>query len=178
MRNLLLLFCIITKTTMIMKTIKFIAVLLLIYSIIGCSKEESAETFSINYHARINVNDTNVINDKITYADIVGYDSLNYTFLIDSAAGIKLRNYFFPSDGLPFSLKINGEVIYTGNFFPSYSETLPYGIYIDPYSLSNKLTVNIAYGFCRTDDQFVDNRNDKRILSILNKDKKIIKINL
>jgi hypothetical protein len=73
-----------------------------------------------------------------------------------------------------------GETIYSGEFFPSYSNSLPYGITIDPESslTGNKLTVNIDYGFCRTDNQLVDQRNDKRIIAVLQKDKKLVKIDL
>jgi hypothetical protein len=148
--------------------------------VLSCSKDKSYEPLAINYQAKTNVNDNRVINDKIDYADIIGYDSSNYTFLIDSNAINKIRKYFFPSGGLPFSLNVMGETIYSGNFFPAYSNSLPYGIIIDPYtySIGNKLTVRIEYGFCRTDNQLIDQRNDKRIITVLQKDKKLIKIDL
>ena len=146
----------------------------------GCSKDKSYELLCINYQAKTNVNDNNLINDKIDYEDILGYDTSNYTFLIDSNAINKIKKYFFPSGGLPFSVNVIGETIYSGEFFPSYSNSLPYGITIDPESslIGNKLTVNIDYGFCRTDNQLVDRRNDKRIIAVLQKDKKLIKIDL
>jgi len=68
----------------------------------NCSKDKWNEPLEITYKAKINVNDNNVINDKIEYKDIIGYDTSNYTFLIDSNAIKKIRNYFFPSEGLPF----------------------------------------------------------------------------
>ena len=161
-----------------MKKYGFFLALALLWIFFSCSKDKSYEPLEINYQAKINVNDNNAINNKIDYVDIIGYDSSNYTFLIDSNAINKIRKYFFPSGGLPFSVNVIGETIYTGEFFPSYSNSLPCGIIIDPESslIGNKLTVNIDYGFCRTDNQLVDPRNDKRIIAVLQRDKKLIKI--
>jgi hypothetical protein len=149
-------------------------------SVLSCSKDKSYEPMAIIYEAKTNVNDNGVLNDKLDYKDILGYDTSNYTFLIDSTAINKIRKYFYPSGGLPFSINVMGETVYSGLFFPSYSQVLPYGIIIDPYtySIGNKLTVNIEYGFCRTDNQLLDQRNDKRIIAVLQKDKKLIKIDL
>jgi hypothetical protein len=55
---------------------------------------------------------------------------------------------------------------------------MPYGLTIDPYRISNKLTVNIDYGLGGTDNPIIDARNDKRIIAILKKDNKIMKIDL
>ena len=168
------------KTGHSMKKYGFFFALALLGIFFSCSKDESYELLDINYQSKINVNDNNVINDKIDYVDIIGYDSSNYTFLIDSNAINKIRKYFFPSGGLPFYVNVMGGTIYSGKFFPGYSNSLPYGITIDPESslIGNKLTVNIDYGFCRTDNQLVDQRNDKRIIAVLQKDKKLIKIDL
>ena len=123
---------------------KLIFIVGLVVFFTACSKEKSYEPLDINYQAKTNVNDNNVINDKICYKDILGYDTSNYTFLIDSTAINKIRKYFYPESSL----------------------------------IGNKLTVNIDYGFCRTDNQLVDRRNDKRIIAVLQKDKKLIKIDL
>lgn len=146
----------------------------------NCLKDKLNEPLEITYQAKINVNDNVVINDKIEYKDIIGYDTSNYTFLIDSDAIKRIRNYFFPSGGLPFSVNVDGETIYSGKFFPSYSNILPYGIIIDPEEslIGNKLIVNIDYGFCRIDNELVDNRNDKRIIAVLQRDHKLIKIGI
>ena len=55
--------------------------LLLYWIVFSCSKDKSYEPLDINYQAKTNVNDNNVINDKIDYKDIIGYDTSNYTFL-------------------------------------------------------------------------------------------------
>ena len=123
------------------------------------------------------MNDNSVINDKIDYKDILGYDTSNYTFLIDSNAINKIKKYFFPSGGLPFSVNVMGETIYYGIFFPGYSNSLPCGIIIDPYTIDNKLTVRLDSAFCNNDNKLLDQRNDERIIAVLQKDKKLIKIN-
>ena len=163
-----------------MKKYGLFLVIVALSIVCSCSKDKSYELLCINYQAKRNVNDNNVINDKIDYKDILGYDTSNYTFLIDSNAINKIKKYFFPSGGLAFSVNVIGETIYSGEFFPSYSNSLPCGIIIDPESslIGNKLTVNIDYGFCRTDNQLADPRNDKPIIAVLQRDKKLIKIDL
>jgi hypothetical protein len=159
---------------------KFCQIILIILLAVSysCSKDKSFEPLDIYYQAKLSVNDTTILTDMIYYKDIIGYDTSNYAFLIDTNAVKRLKKYFFPNGGLPFTVNVLGEKIYSGKFFPLYSQTLPYGITIDPYTIGNKLTVKIDYGFCRTDNELIDSRNDKRIISILQKDKKIIKIDL
>lgn len=161
-----------------MKTISQLILIILLAVSFSCSKNKSYEPLDISYQAKISINDSNIVNDMIYYKDIIGYDTSNYTFLVDSNAVKRLKKYFYPNGGLPFTVNVLGEKIYSGKFFPLYSQTMPYGITIDPYRIGNKLTVNIDYGFCRTDNDLIDLRNDKRIISILQKDKKIIKIDL
>jgi hypothetical protein len=161
-----------------MKKYGLLLAIVVFWILFSCSKEKSSEPLDINYQAKTNVNDNSVVNDKIYYKDIIGYDTSNYTFLIDSSAIKKIRKYFFPSGGLPFSVNVMGETIYSGKFFPSYSNSLPCGIIIDPEQslIGNKLTVQIDYTGCATIYQAIGNRNDKRIIDILQKDQKIIKI--
>lgn len=163
-----------------MKKNSFLIVLLLIGTFISCSKEKSYEPLEIIYQAEKSVNDNTIITDKIAYNSIIGYDTSNYVFLLDSNSIKKIRNYFFPSSGLPFSVNVYAETIYLGKFFPSYSNNLSFGITIDPEEslVGNKLIVKIDYGFCRTDNSLVDQRNDKRIISILQRDNKLMKIDI
>ncbi len=161
-----------------MKKYGFVLAIVALLPVFGCSKDKSYEPLDINYQAKINENDNSVINDKIDYKDILGYDTSNYTFLIDSNAINKIKKYFFPSGGLPFSVNVIGEAIYSGEFFPSYSNSLPCGIIIDPYTIDNKLTVQFDSEFCNDNNQLSDQRNDIRIITILQKDKKLIKIDL
>jgi hypothetical protein len=153
--------------------------------VISCSKDKfyeplnkSYEPLVINYQAKSDVNDNTIINDRIDYKDIIGYDTSNYTFLIGSNAINKIMKYFFPSGGLPFSLNVMGETIYSGKFFPAYSNSLPCGIIIDPYTFDNKLTVRFDSAFCNNNNLLSDQRNDKRIIAVLQKDKKLIKLDL
>jgi hypothetical protein len=163
-----------------MKKCVLLLYLVACWTLMSCSKDKSNESLEIIYQAETNVNDSLIIHDKIGYNDIIGYDTSNYTFLIDSPAIKKIRKYFFPSGGLPFSIEVNSASIYSGTFFPSYSNVLPYGIIIDPeQSLTgNKLTVQIEYGFCHTDNALQDLRNDKRIITVLQKDHKLMKISI
>jgi hypothetical protein len=161
-----------------MKTSNQIILIILLAVSYSCSKDKSYEPLDISYQAKLSVNDSTIINDMIYYKDIIGYDTSNYTFLVDSNAVKRLKNYFFSNGGLPFTVNVLGEQIYSGKFFPLYSQTLPYGITIDPYTIGNKLTVKMDYGLSNTENELIDSRNDKRMISVLQKDNKIIKIDL
>jgi uncharacterized membrane protein len=87
---------------------KLIFIVGLVVFFTACSKDKSSEPLSINYQAKTNVNDNNVINDKIEYKDILGYDTSNYTFLIDNNTINKIRKYFFPSGGTAFFCRCYG----------------------------------------------------------------------
>lgn len=153
---------------------------LIITLVLECSKDKIYEPLEISYQAKTDINNKTVLNDEISYKDIIGYDTSNYTFLIDSNAISRIRKYYFGPDGLPFSLKLLGETIYSGIFLPSYSDLGPYGIIIDPEQslIGNKLTVKIYYGFCRTDNTLADQRNDRRIIEVLQNDHKLMKIGI
>lgn len=71
---------------------------------------------------------------------------------------------------------VQGETLYSGKFFPFYSEEVPCGIIIDPYSTGNTLAIRIEYSLCGTGSLLSDPRNDKRIISILQKDNKLVSI--
>jgi hypothetical protein len=161
-----------------MKTFCRIFILLCAIATYSCSKDTVNEPLEISYQAKLSVNDDQMITDKIYYKDIIGYDTSNYTFLIESNTAENLRKYFFPNGGSPFTVNVLGEKIYTGKFFPLYSQTMPYGLTIDPYRISNTLTVNCDYGLGGTDNTLIDARNDKRIIAMLKKDNKIMKIDL
>jgi hypothetical protein len=161
-----------------MKKAFFILIVFQLIILVSCSKDKSSEQLNINFQAKLNVEEVKLVDDKINYSDIMGYDTTNFTFLIDSIRMKQVRKYFFPSGGLPFSINVMNETIYSGKFFPTYSNSLPCGITIDPYNISNYLSVKIDTGYCNTGIHISDLRNDYRIISVLLKDKKIIKINL
>ncbi len=161
-----------------MKKSLIIVVVFQLIILMSCSKDKSSQQLNINFQARQNVEDVKLVNDNINYVNIIGYDTINYTFLIDSIRMKQIRKYFFPSGGLPFSINVMNETIYSGKFFPAYSNSLPCGVTIDPYNISNYLSVKIDTSYCNTGIHISDLRNDHRIISVLLKDKKIIKINL
>ncbi len=80
-------------------------------------------------------------NPIISYNDILFYDSTNHYFMIDSLKGNELRKINWPTNGTPFALTINKEVIYSGNFVPGYSSSGSDWYTIDPLNLGGKLRV-------------------------------------
>lgn len=89
-----------------MKIISQIILIILLSISFSCSKDKSYEPLNISYQAKISVNDSSIITGTICYKDIIGYDTSNYTYLVDSNAIKKIKKYFFPNGGLPFTIKI------------------------------------------------------------------------
>jgi len=164
-----------------MKQIGFFSTLMILFSMVNCSKndnhEDPIEPVSITYQAKLNINTEGIINDRIDYNEILGYDTALFSFLLEENAVIKINGYFFPSGGLPFTLKVKGEEIYSGLFFPSYSSNTPCGYLVEPViGGNNTMNIRLDYGLCLAEGQIIDNRNDRRLIDILTKDNKIITI--
>jgi hypothetical protein len=164
-----------------MKQIGFLSVLMILFSMLNCSKndnqEDSVEPVSIIYQAKLNINSEGFINDRIDYNELLGYDTTIFSFLLEESAASKINGYFFPSGGLPFTLKVKGEEIYSGLIFPSYSSNTPCGYLIEPIIGGNNImNIRLDYGLCLAEGQMIDNRNDRRLIDILTKDNKIITI--
>jgi hypothetical protein len=162
-----------------MKTIRFLPVILILYSTLNCSKKDNnddiIEPVAITYKAKININAEGYINDLVSYNEIVGYDTNLCAFLIEGNAANRINGYFFVAGGLPFMVKVNGKEIYSGLFFPSYSSNTPCGFLVEPVIGSNNtMYVRLDYGLCISEGQLVDNRNDQRLIAVLANDNKII----
>ncbi len=97
------------------------------------------------------------------YSDFELYDSSTHIFYF------RTNHPEFKTDkSSSFSLLANGEEIYKGVFWPSYSSSLPYGPYISSFpSLYPDYTFRIE--FITIDDQPQDSRNDPRLISALKK---------
>jgi len=162
-----------------MKTIRLFLILLICFHSLNCSRNDRdndvIDPVSITYQARNNVNDQRLLEDKIHYDDIIGYDSSKYAFLLTQSASDKINSYFFTAGGMPFSLELSGEKIYSGLFFPSYSSNTPCGYLVEPVIGSNNIMiVRLDYGLCP--NQTEDNRNDQRLIERLAEDDKILKL--
>ncbi len=159
-----------------MKAIGFCTTLLICSLCLHCSKENSIDSVEILYQAKASINVESIVHDKVSYDEIMGYDSSNFTLLLSADAANRIKDYFFPSGGLPFTLQVLGEPLYTGIFFPAYSENAPYGIYINPYPSGNSFVIMYEDEIGDSENNVTDNRNDDRLIKILEHDHKLFSI--
>jgi hypothetical protein len=113
----------------------------------------------------------------LNYSDIVSYSASTFTFKITKDGALKLRPIKNPPvSGVPFALVVNGAVVYTGYFWPSYSNYPCEGITIDPSYGESKQLLMVKYreaaAYSGTD--YVDKRNAPVLIQTLKKDKKLI----
>lgn len=95
------------------------------------------------------------------YSDFELYDSSTHILYLKTN-----HPEFKAEKSSTFSLLANGEEIYKGVFWPSYSSSLPYGPYISSFpSFYPGYTFRIE--FVTIDDQPKDTRNDPRLISAL-----------
>jgi hypothetical protein len=111
----------------------------------------------------------------INYSDFISYDSSNYTFELTEKAKNVIKNLEHSVFGVAFTIKANGELIYSGYFWPSYSSATCDWIVIDPLTtiIGNKITVKLGYPGLNQGQTISDKRNDNRIIQIFERDNKL-----
>lgn len=165
---------------------KIYCLILSVFVILGCTKEKSKvvgevelyliESYStVDYHEIDESSVTTQIYPIVKYADFVSYDSNLHEFKITSDAAETIKNLEHSVHGLPFAIKANNELIYTGYFWPSYSSVLCTWVTIDPLMVeySQSLVVNIGYPGSYVSYFTPDKRNDARIINIFKRDGKL-----
>lgn len=111
----------------------------------------------------------------INYSEIISYNKSNYTFKLSDSALKTLKSEAYSLRGLGFVLVANEEIIYSGYFWPSISSASCDWFTIDPlYYGNNKITVKKGYPNESFYHHSEDNRNDKTILDILERDGKLL----
>ncbi len=112
----------------------------------------------------------------INYSDFISYDLKNHIFKISDKAKQLIQNIKFPVNGIPFAIKADNNLIYTGYFWPSYSSRSCNWVVMDPTNLSlgNELKVELGYPGQIEGTVIPDKRNDKQILDIFRRDNKLI----
>lgn len=112
----------------------------------------------------------------IEYKDILSYDSVDHIFKISSTAQENLEGQESNLHSRAFVVVANGENIYTGYFWASYSSAICPWLTIDPIhaQYAGELRTELGYPWLMEDMNIPDRRNDVRILSILRHDRKLI----
>lgn len=113
----------------------------------------------------------------IRYPDFKSYDSKEYVFKITNSAKEAIEALEYPVNGVPFAITADGEVVYTGYFWPPYSSLICQWTVIDPLMIwgeSDELHVVLGYPGPMEDSVIPDERNNEKILEIFRKDGKLI----
>lgn len=154
---------------------------------VGCEKNEALDgtpdILPLNLegltwsHTRADLNGERYIDSVIVhYDEILGYDSVSHTFLIDNEAGERIRDVWFPTSGIGFIFALDSTLIYKAYFVPGYSSMALFNeVCVEPYSYRNKYRFNLGYpgpDYYTGDDP----RNDHRIIERLKVDGKLIEI--
>lgn len=155
----------------------------------GCKKDEPSETsdgkielYLIDTYSKVGhsyqIDESSVVTKDtplISYSDILSYDSSEYAFELSDKALAAIKNLELSVYGLPFAIKANGTLIYTGYFWPSYSSASCDWVVIDPImaNIGNKIQVRLGYPGLIQGQTIQDKRNDERIIQILKLDHKL-----
>lgn len=165
---------------------KYILTPVLIFLIFSCKKINIGENGSVDLylldkyetlHQTCQIDEKTVKTKSspyLSYSDFESYDNETYTFKLTSEATEKIKNLKPSVFGLPFAIKANDELIYTGYFWPSYSSASCSWVTIDPVLMQdNQIKVQLGYPGQIEGEIIPDKRNDERIISIFKKDKKL-----
>ena len=125
------------------------------------------------------INSSVVISDSliISYDNILSYDPDTYTFTVTETTTDYLNDFKHNIHGTPFAVTVDKRLIYTGYFWAGFSSAMVDWVTIDPlnYSGKNQLRVQLGYPGLIQGDYIPDNRNDKRIIDLLQRDSKLYK---
>ena len=111
----------------------------------------------------------------IAYPDFKSYNSKKHIFKISDAAAQAVMDQEHSVHGLAFAVTANGELVYTGYFWPSYSSAGCQWIVIDPLMMfgDNELRVVLGYPGLMEGADIPDERNNELILDIFRRDGKL-----
>ncbi|MHC1702881.1 MAG: hypothetical protein AB9846_03130 [Tenuifilaceae bacterium] len=159
-----------------------------LFLLLSCDKEDyiigdNVELYLIESYETIDnsskINESTVIteaNPLIYYSDFISYNPSSYIFEISSVSKERVENLEHTVLGIPFAIKVDNKLVYTGYFWPSYSSAICNWIIMDPLRLysGNELKVVLGYPGLVNGEAIPDKRNDRRILDVFRRDNKLI----
>ena len=131
---------------------------------------------NIDNSCQINESTVVLMSDPLLrYTDLLIYDPNEYTYQLSSKAKDAINALDFPTSGLPFAVTVDGEIIYTAYFWPSYSSMSCQWAVTDPFLIdfNNGLKIELGYPGRFDGVEIPDKRNDPHILAVLRKDGKL-----
>lgn len=111
--------------------------------------------------------------------EILGYDSVEYAFLLENEAWQRINNEItpmYPDPHFSFGVAVNGELIYTVNFIPYYYSQSYSDIFT--FWMKNPDLIYITLGYPSSPEHFAgeDYRNNEKIINSLKNENKIISL--
>lgn len=172
-----------------MKKLVFFVVLLslILTAPSGCDKYEisnlsrdKVEFFLIKSYKRVDytqaIDENSIELDRIplvNYSDILSYSASNHYFRFSDRGVKAVKGVEQSVNGVPFALVADGELIYTGYFWPSFSSASCEWITIDPLLIYSNNRMMVHLGYPGDFEGVPDRRNDQRLLNILRRDDKL-----
>lgn len=175
-----------------MKTFNFLTIFFVGLSLFltSCEKDETDKTIGENVELyliesyettdiQFQINENRVVTKKsplLYYSDFLSYDSNSYEFVISEESKNRIKNLEHSLHGIPFALKVDNEIIYTGYFWPSYSSQSCDWVVIDPFGINtdNEMKVELGYPGPVLGVEIPDERNASQILDVFRRDNKLI----
>jgi hypothetical protein len=177
--------------------IKFLSVFFVCLSVFSCDRHqtdpegevefyllENFETVEEGWGCAIDQSTVELASvPLIRYDDLTSYDPAEYTFCITEKAAEAIDALEHSVSGLAFAVTANGEMVYTGYFWPAYSSLACDWITIDPISIDMQaameaepleMKVELGYPGTMEGQEITDRRNDSRILAIFRRDGKLV----
>jgi hypothetical protein len=122
------------------------------------------------------INEKSVVRDHyplVEYSDILSYDSVKHSFKVSDMAVDAVKNIQHSVFGVAFALTVDGKIVYTGYFWPSFSSATCDWITIEPLLPQMTKELKVELGYPGDWEGVEDRRNDPRIISVLKRDKKL-----
>lgn len=112
----------------------------------------------------------------LQYSDLLSYNSNDYIFSLSNNAKETIAALDFPTNGVPFVVTVDREIIYTAYFWPAYSSASCQWIVADPFSIdfNDGLKIQLGYPGHMDGIEIPDKRNDPRILAVFRKDGNLV----
>lgn len=165
---------------------KFLLGLLVILTV-SCQTDDEdknlgqVELYLIDDYSRIGqsfqIDELSVVTKEVAfigYEELLSYDPEAHLFQLSGIAKERIEN-LEDIHGVPFAIKADGKLIYTGYFWQSYSSGICDWVAIDPLlmRIGNELKVQLGYPGLVQGQVIPDRRNDKRIIEIFQRDNKL-----
>jgi hypothetical protein len=114
-------------------------------------------------------------NPILSNQDILTYSSATHEILLTASAAERIQSLHAPTSGLAFAVCVDGQPVYAGAFWPSYSSQSYDGVVIDPVLVSKEHPViQIQLGYPGSDFfKGEDPRSDPQVLRALQQDGKL-----